>query len=247
MRNIKLTIEYNGSKFFGWQKQNGKRTIQGELEKAFLTLTGEEVSVEGSGRTDKGVHAIAQVASVCIQNKIPYKNLKYALNNLLPLDIRVKKVESANEDFHARFSCKQKTYQYIVKVTGDRSAIKSDLQGHYDFAVDEKKMQECKKLLIGKHNFRGFCSANTQVVNFEREIFDFKISKQRNIFKFEVTGNGFLYNMVRILVGTVLDVGSGKLSVESVMKALETGERKYSGKTMEPNGLYLKKVDYNNH
>ncbi len=244
MRKIKITLEYNGSDFHGWQRQDGKRTVQGELENAFLSLTGEIVKVEGSGRTDAGVHALGQVASVEIESVIPLKNIKKALNDLLPTDVRVCKVESAKEDFHARFSAKRKTYEYIAQVGGQRSAINHNLQGFYPYDVDIKKMKEVSKLLIGKHNFKGFCSANTTVTNFEREIFDIKISKSGHIFKFVVTGNGFLYNMVRIIVGTLLDVGRGKLTKQDVQKALETGERKFAGITMEASGLYLKKVEY---
>ena len=244
MRNLKLKIEYNGSNFFGWQKQESLRTVQGELERAFLTLTNENVAVEGSGRTDKGVHALGQVASVKIENPIPLKNIKRALNNLLPSDIRIVKVEKAEEDFHARFSAKRKTYRYVAKVGQKVGAIEHNLVGHYPYEVDFEKMKRASLLLIGKHNFQGFCSADTQVQNFEREIFDFALSKKGNKIVFEVTGNGFLYNMVRILVGTLLDVGRGKLDDESVKKALSTGERKYSGVTMPPQGLYLKKVEY---
>lgn len=244
MRNLKLTIEYNGSQFFGWQKQNGKRTVQGELESAIFALTKEKVIVEGSGRTDRGVHALGQVASLKINNKMPIKNFKTALNNLLPHDIRIKKVKKCEDDFHARFSAKKKTYCYVVQIGGEESAIKHALMGFYSYDVDFEKMRELSKLFIGKHNFKGFCSSDTNVTNFEREIFDFKVSKHGKVCKFEVTGNGFLYNMVRILVGTLLDCGRGKISEEDIRTALKTGDRSLSGKTMDPNGLYLKKVEY---
>ena len=244
MKNLKLSIEYNGSRFCGWQRQKGKRTVQEEIETAFFTLTGEKVCVEGSGRTDKGVHALCQVASVKTQSGIPTKNFKYALNNLLPPDIRIKKVEKVSDDFHARFSTKRKTYQYLVCVGGEKSAIKNDVLGYYPYAVKLEKMISVCNFLVGKHNFKGFCSTNTQVTNFEREIFDIKISRKGRIFCFEVTGDGFLYNMVRIIVGTLLECGADRLDEKSVKLALETGERKYAGKTMSPNGLYLKKVEY---
>ena len=246
MRNLKITIEYNGAHYSGWQKQSGQKTIQEEIENAFLTLTGEKVVVEGSGRTDKGVHALAQVASVSLNSKIPCKNLAYALNNLLPNDVRIKKVENAKDDFHARFSSKRKTYRYVAQVGGQISAIENELVGFYPYPVDEALTREAIKKFVGKHNFKAFCSANTQVTNFEREIFDFSLSRKGRKLVFEVTGNGFLYNMVRILVGTALDVGSKKLPLENIEKAFKTGERKLTGKTMPPNGLYLKKVQYEN-
>ena len=212
MRNIKLTIEYDGKNFAGWQTQPEKESVQGEIENAFLILTGQNLSVEASGRTDKGVHALAQIASVKFDCKIPLKNLKYALNNLLPSDVRIKKVEFASEDFHARFSAKRKTYQYVVKVGGEPSAIDCDLMGFYQYEVDQSKMEKCITLLKGKHNFKGFCSANTQVSNFEREIYEISYQKKGRIFKFDVCGNGFLYKMVRTIVGTLIEVGINKIS-----------------------------------
>lgn len=244
MRNIKITIEYNGSQFFGWQKQNGKRTVQGVVEEAFFRLTNQQVDVEGSGRTDKGVHAIGQIASVRLDVKMPLKNLKIALNDLLPDDVRIKKIELADENFHARFSAKQKTYKYVVQIGGEKNAIKHNLQAYYPYQVNLKKMVVASKLLIGKHNFKGFCSSDTSVKNFEREIFSIDIRKNGRICVFEITGSGFLYNMVRIVVGTLLDLGRGKLTEIDIQKALDTGERKYAGKTMSACGLYLKKVEY---
>lgn len=244
MRNLKLTIEYNGAEFFGWQKQKNCRTVQEEIEKAFLTLTGENVSVEGSGRTDKGVHALGQVASVQTSNIMPTKNFKIALNDLLPKDIFIKKVEEVDQNFQARFSAKRKTYKYIVCVGGERGAINYSLIAYYPYKVDIEKMREVAKLLIGKHNFKGFCSSDASVTNFEREIYDLKINKKNRMYTFLVCGNGFLYNMVRIIVGTLLDVGRGKLSVERVKNALETGNRNNSGQTMPACGLYLKNVEY---
>lgn len=244
MKNLKLTIEYNGSEFSGWQKQKGKRTVQQELETAFSLLTGEDVVVEGSGRTDKGVHAFGQVASCQIESTIPVNKIKMAINNLLPEDIKVTKVEKVDDDFHARFSAKEKTYEYYVQIGGDRCAISHNLLAHYPFDVDFDKVVSASKLLIGKHDFHGFCSSQATVTNFEREIFDISIKKKGKVLKFSITGNGFLYNMVRIIVGTLLDCGRGKLSEEDIKTALKTGERKYAGKTMPACGLYLKKVVY---
>lgn len=244
MKNLKLTIVYNGSRFFGWQKQEGFRTVQGELERAIFDLTGQEVTVEGSGRTDKGVHALGQIASVCFDCKIPLKNFKRAINNLLPEDVFVKKVELVPMDFHARFSAKKKTYRYVVQVAGERPTILNELRAFYAYDVDLKKMQDCAQILIGKHNFKGFCSSGTQVQNFEREIFDISIKKKGKVFSFEVTGSGFLYNMVRIIVGTLLEVGRSKLSFNDVKIALEQAERKHAGVVMPACGLYLKCVNY---
>lgn len=243
MRNFKIKVEYNGSGFYGWQKQDGKRTIQGDLETAVFKLTGEKTTVEGSGRTDRGVHSLGQIASFKLETKIPLKNMKVALNNLLPEDIMIKQIALADENFHARFSAKRKTYQYKVQVGGERNAIKNALLAFYPYKVDIEKMNSAAKLLLGKHDFRGFCSSNAQVKNFEREIYFLSIKKSGNVFTFEVCGNGFLYNMVRIIVGTLLEVGRGRLSENDVLKAL-AGDRKSAGIVMPACGLYLKNVEY---
>lgn len=244
MRNLKFVIEYNGGDFFGWQKQKGKRTVQGELERCFFELTKEEVEFVGSGRTDRGVHALGQVASVKCDCNIPLKNLEAAFNNLLPEDIRIVKAQEAKESFHARFAAKRKTYVYVVKIGGQRSAIHCKTMGFFPYEVDFEKMKRAAGDLVGKHNFKAFSSADTSVQNFEREIFDVKLSKRGSVVKFEVTGSGFLYNMVRIIVGTLLDIGRGKLDECCIKNAFKSGDRNSLGKTMEPNGLYLKCVRY---
>lgn len=242
-RKILMIVEYNGANFYGWQKQKGKRTVQGELEEKISFLTKEDVTVEGSGRTDKGVHALNQVATVEIENKIPLKNFKTALNKLLSDDVAVKKVSLAKLDFHPRFSAKKKTYEYRLDISKTKNAIDYQLITHYPYKINLERMKKATKLLIGKHNFKAFCSADTNVTNFEREIYDISIKKVGNILTFIVTGNGFLYNMVRIIVGTLLEID--KVGEEKILKAFESGNRNLLGKTMPPNGLYLKKVDYN--
>lgn len=242
-RKILMIVEYNGANFYGWQKQKGKRTVQGELEEKISFLTKEDVTVEGSGRTDKGVHALNQVATVEIENKIPLKNFKTALNKLLSDDVAVKKVSLAKLDFHPRFSAKKKTYEYRLDISKTKNAIDYQLITHYPYKINLERMKKASKLLIGKHNFKAFCSADTNVTNFEREIYDISIKKVGNILTFIVTGNGFLYNMVRIIVGTLLEID--KVGEEKILKAFESGNRNLLGKTMPPNGLYLKKVDYN--
>ena len=242
-RKILMIVEYNGANFYGWQKQKGKRTVQGELEEKISFLTKEDVTVEGSGRTDKGVHALNQVATVEIENKIPLKNFKTALNKLLSNDVAVKKVSLAKLDFHPRFSAKKKTYEYRLDISKTKNAIDYQLITHYPYKINLERMKKASKLLIGKHNFKAFCSADTNVTNFEREIYDISIKKVGNILTFIVTGNGFLYNMVRIIVGTLLEID--KVGEEKILKAFESDNRNLLGKTMPPNGLYLKKVDYN--
>ena len=241
-RKILMIIEYNGANFYGWQKQNGKRTVQGELEEKISFLTKENVVVEGSGRTDKGVHALNQVATVEIKIKIPLVNFKTAINKLLSDDLVVKKVSLVDSNFHPRFLAKKKTYEYRVDLSKIKSAINHQLITHYPYEINLERMKFASKLLVGKHNFKAFCSADTSVTNFEREIYDISIKKVGNILTFKVTGNGFLYNMVRIIVGTLLEID--KVGESNILKALENGDRSLLGKTMPPNGLYLKKVEY---
>ena len=242
-RKILMVIEYNGAHFYGWQKQSGKRTVQGELEDKIFMLTKEKTIVEGSGRTDKGVHALNQVATVEIENSIPLANFKIALNKLLSDDVVVKKVIVVDFNFHPRFSAKRKTYEYRIDLSKTRKAINFEQVTHYPYKINLERMKEASKLLIGKHNFKAFCSAHTNVTNFEREIYDIKIKKVGNSLTFTLTGNGFLYNMVRIIVGTLLEID--KVGEENIVKALKSGKRNLLGKTMPPNGLYLKNVEYN--
>ena len=244
-----MTIEYNGANFSGWQKQNGKRTVQGELETAFTKLCPNEndIVVEGSGRTDSGVHALGQVASVKIENPIPTSRCKEVLNSLLPKDIRIKKVENAKDDFHARFSAKKKTYRYLVKLGEDVSAFEGDFIAVYPYKdVDIETMKSASKVLIGKHDFQAFCSADTSVSNFEREIFDIKIEQNKKMVVFEITGNGFLYNMVRIIAGVLVRVGRGFYEPEKVKELLEGGERTREAVTAPPQGLCLMEISYQN-
>lgn len=241
-RNILMVIEYCGTNFFGWQKQAGKRTVQGELEEKISKIINMPCKVEGSGRTDKGVHALNQVATVKINSPIPLENFRVALNKLLDDDVVVKKVKGVDLDFHPRFNAKRKTYQYVCCTSKTRKAIDYNLVTYINFDVDIERMKKASKLLIGKHNFKAFCSSNTNVTDFEREIYDIKISKKGSKIYFELTGNGFLYNMVRIIVGTLLQID--KIKEENIVKALETGNRSLLGKTMPPNGLYLKNVVY---
>ena len=243
-RKIVMIVEYNGTNFYGWQKQNGKRTVQGELEEKIFLLTRERCEVEGSGRTDKGVHAVGQVAVAKISSPIPLKNFRVALNKLLSDDVVVKSVKIAKKDFHPRFDAKRKTYEYIVDTSKTRRAIDYNLVTYYPYSVNVERMISASKLLLGKHNFKGFCSSHATVKNFEREIYDIRVTKSGNKIKFTITGNGFLYNMARIIVGTLLEID--KVGEENILKVLETGDRSLVGKTMPPNGLYLKKVEYFN-
>ena len=244
MKRVLLTLSYDGTNFYGWQKQNGLRTVQGEIEKAIEIIAGKPCEVFGSGRTDAGVHALAQTAHFDLPVDIPISSLSEVLNNLLPGDIAITCAEEVDLNFHARFSIKKKRYQYRVYNGNVKDAFMCNRMGWVKYTLDEEKMLECAKLLEGRHDFHGYCSSATCTSDFIREIFAIDILKEDDFYYFEVEGSGFLYNMVRIIVGTIVDVGRGKLSIESAREALEKGDRSKAGVTMPASGLYLKSTTY---
>ncbi len=244
MKRILIKIAYDGSNYFGWQKQAGKPTIQGEIEKALEILLAHPCEVFGSGRTDAGVHALGQTAHFDMDINIPVSKLADVINNLLPDDISIIEAKEVPADFHARFSIKKKCYEYKVYVGKKKDPFLAKYSSWVKDELDFVKMEEAKKLLIGKHNFKGFCSSATAVKDFEREIYSIEIEKKKNYIYFTFVGKGFLYNMVRILVGTLIDIGRDKLDISNISKALKTGDRQLAGVTMPPNGLYLKWTEY---
>ncbi len=243
MKRVLLTIEYDGSSYKGWQRQQDLPTIQGELEKALMVVCGKEVEVFASGRTDAGVHALGQSVHFDLNVPIPISRLADVLNSLLPGDIVIKNAKFVPDDFHARFDIKTKTYKYLVNL-GKKDAFQAKYMAFYNNNLDLEKMQKASKMFLGKHDFKGYCSAQAITKDYHRTIYRFDVRKKKDILEFEVEGSGFLYNMVRILVGTLIDIGQGKLSEESAKKALNDGNRAFAGVTMPPNGLYLKTTQY---
>ncbi len=244
MKRILIKICYDGSRYYGWQKQDGKPTIQGEIEKALEILLCHPCEVFGSGRTDAGVHALAQTAHFDMDINIPVSKLAEVINKLLPDDISIIEAKEVSQDFHARFSIKKKCYEYRIYTGKKKDPFLANYSSWIKDELDFDKMQTAKNLLIGKHNFKGFCSTATAVKDFTREIYSIDITTKKDYIYFTFTGNGFLYNMVRILVGTLIDVGRNKLTIENVKQALKIGDRQYAGITMPPNGLYLKWTQY---
>lgn len=244
MTKYVLEIEYNGKNFFGWQKQPELRTVQGEIEKSIFLVTKQNVEVFGSGRTDAGVHAYGQIAHFEANLNLSTEKVKEILNKALPEDINIKSVRLGDSNFHARFSAHKKTYLYKILNSKEKSIFDKDYFAREENTLDEKLMQKCGNMLVGRHNFKGFCSSQTQTINFEREIFDVSVTREGEKIFVEVTGNGFLYNMVRIIVGTMIDYALGKLTDADICEAIENGDRAKSGRTMPPSGLYLKEVVY---
>lgn len=245
-QRILITIEYDGSCFCGWQSQNGKRCVQSTLEEALSSFYGEKIEIHGSGRTDAGVHALGQTAhfDAPTKNNFKVEKLPYAINEKLPQDVKILFAKIVPNDFHARKSVKQKTYLYKAYCSHFESPLERLRKMRVFPEPNLKTMQEAAKLLLGEHDFSAFMSAKSSIKDATRTIYSISIKKNQNDFTFEVCGNGFLYNMVRIIVGTLIEIGQGRLSLTNIEKALALGNRKYAGRTAQSQGLYLKSVKY---
>ena len=245
MRNIKLTIEYDGKEYQGWQKQTNKLNIQGNIEQAIKIITGEDVELNASGRTDAGVHAWGQVANFKTNSNIPIEKFAIAINSNLKKSIRIISAEEVDERFHSRLSCKRKTYRYIINNSEFSSAIYRNLETHIPQKLNIEDMKKAITYFVGEHDFKAFKASGTSSKNSVRTIYDAKIYEMpNNRIYIELTGNGFLYNMVRIIVGTLVEVGLGNIKPEKVKEIIDSKDRKMAGKTLPPNGLYLLKVEY---
>ena len=244
MRNIKLTIEYDGKDFNGWQKQPNKLNIQGSIEQAIKQITGEDVELNASGRTDAGVHALGQVANFKTNSNIPIDKMAIAINSKLKRSIIIKKAEEVDERFHSRLSCKRKTYRYVINNTPEGSAIYRNLETHIPQKLDVGKMKEAVKYFEGEHDFKAFKASGTSSKSSVRTIYETNLYKKDDKIYIELTGNGFLYNMVRIIAGTLVEVGLGKIKPEEIPEIIKSQKRENAGKTLPPNGLYLVKVMY---
>mgnify|MGYP004577306371 CR=1 FL=1 len=246
MRNIRLTIEYDGKDYNGWQKQPNKLNIQGEIERAIFNIMHEEVDLIGSGRTDAGVHSLGQVANFKTNSNFPIEKMPIALNSQLKNSIVIKKAEEVDERFHSRYNAKNKTYRYIINNSKTGTAIYRNLEYCYPFELDVEKMQKAAKYFEGEHDFKAFKSSGTSGKNSVRTIYKAEVKKDGERIIIELTGNGFLYNMVRIISGTLLDVGLGKIKPEEISKIIESKNRQNAGKTLPAHGLYLVCVEYKN-
>ena len=229
----------------GWQKQPNKLNIQGTIEKAIEQITGEEVELIASGRTDSGVHALGQVANFKTNSNIPIEKIPIAINSNLKKSILIKSAEEVDERFHSRLTCKRKTYRYIIDNSRYGTAVYRNLETHIPVLLDIEKMKEAVKYFEGEHDFKAFKASGTSSKSSIRTIYKAEIIKKENEkIWIELTGNGFLYNMVRIIAGTLVDVGLGKIEPEEIQNIMKSKTRKNAGKTLPPQGLYLVKVEY---
>jgi len=250
MRNVKLLLAYDGSDFSGWQVQPDVATIQGTLASAIGRLTGEKVSLQGSGRTDAGVHALAQVANFPTASSIPLAHLVQALNHLLPATIRVLEAEEVPPEFHARKSARAKTYRYRMYRAPICPPFLARYVWHYPFPMDEPALEQAAQKVIGEHDFRSFAAVDPELGREDanpssvRRIFRSNWTRMGDELVYNVEGNGFLHHMVRNLVGTFVLVGKGTLRPDDVSVILAERSRSAAGATAPANGLYLVKVEY---
>ena len=248
MTNIKLTIEYEGTQYCGWQRQKGFLSIQEILEEKISQITQEKIKLIGSGRTDAGVHALGQVANFKTHSNIPLIKLPLILNHLLPLDIRIKKAERVDNSFHARYSAVSKIYNYYILNYHKNEYCPPLFLRNYVYCIYGKisleKIKKAITFLHGEHDFSSFACSGTNIKNKVRTIKEITVNKKGNIICFHFQANAFLYKMVRTIVGTLLEVGYGKIDYLGVKKILEARDRKMAGKVIPAKGLFLMQVKY---
>ena len=244
MRNIKLIIEYDGKEFKGWQKQPGRLNIQGEIERAIGEITGEKIDLIASGRTDAGVHSIGQTANFKTNSNLPIEKFPIAINSKLKKSVVIQSAEEVDEKFHSRYSVKSKTYRYTINNSKYGSALFRNMEFHYPMKLDVSKMIDAAKHFEGKHDFKAFKASGTSSKSSVRTIYKARVYEEGDRIYIELTGNGFLYNMVRIIAGTLLDVGAGKIMPEDIPQMIEDKKRENAGRTLPARGLCLMKVEY---
>lgn len=244
MRNIKLKLEYDGANFRGWQRQKEGRTVQQTLEEAIEKITGEKIEVFGSSRTDSGVHAKEYCANFHTSSRVPQEKFKDAINTKLPDDIVVLKSEEVDSEFHARYLSKGKTYCYKIINTPERRTMGRDYMYHYRGNLNIDEMKKACEYFIGKHDFEGFKTQGSSVKTSVRTITDLHIETEGEMIDIFISADGFLYNMVRIIVGTLLMVGNNKIKAEEIKEIILSKDRTRAGECVPARGLCLEKVFY---
>ncbi len=248
MPTFKLTIGYDGTNFSGWQAQPGRRTVQGTIQDTWQKITGDQVQVTASSRTDAGVHALGQVVGVTSTTHLSSDQLHRALNALLPVDVIIKAVEDVAEGFHATFDAVGKHYCYRIHNARCRPLFERDTVWHVPQLLDTDAMHRAAQALVGTHDFASFQSAGSERESTVRTISSIAVRRgsgeENSLVKIDVEGNGFLYNMVRIIVGSLVEIGAGRRDQAWLSAALSSKDRRQAGRTAPPQGLCLCKVDY---
>lgn len=244
MRRVKLTVAYDGTAYHGWQIQREGDTIEAELNLHLSQLLGEEIHVTGASRTDAGVHAMGNVAVFNTEARMPIDKIAIAMNTRLPWDIKVQKSEQVADDFHPRFCKVRKTYRYQVWNRPTPNPLLSRYATFYYYPLDAEKMDEAARHLLGRHDFSSFCTARPDRPNHVRTIEDISVKREGDLITLTITGDGFLYNMVRIIAGTLLRVGGGQMEPGQMKGVLEARDRSLAGDTARPEGLTLMEIEY---
>ena len=243
-KRVRLIVAYDGTNYHGWQVQNNGITIESELNRCLTELLAEPIEVIGASRTDAGVHARGNVYVFDTESRIPPEKFTYALNARLPEDIRIQESCEVPEDFHPRHQDTVKTYEYRI-LNRKLPLPEYRLYAHFTYeTLDVEKMKEACPHFIGEHDFASFCAAGSQVESTVREIYDLQVEKNGDLLTISVTGNGFLYNMVRIIAGTLLKVGGGHIAPEEISKIIAAKDRSFAGPTAPAKGLTLVKIRY---
>ena len=243
-KRVLLTIEYDGTAYCGWQRQLNGPSVQQKVEEALFKVTGERIGITGASRTDAGVHALGQRAHFDMESPIPADKIPYALNTKLPRDIRVTAGREVDGRFHARFDAAGKEYSYLIYNRRHPSALLRDLNAHVSVRLDESAMERACRHLPGTHDFAAFQAAGGTAKTTIRRIDSVSVGRQGDEIRLVIYGTAFLYNMVRIIAGTLIYVGQGRLPEDVFARAIETGDRLQLGPTAPPQGLCLNRVDY---
>ena len=247
MRRFRFEVAYDGTSFHGWQVQPGLPTIQGVLEEVIGAIEGQPVHVHGSGRTDAGVHALAQVAAVSLENPIPPENFQRAVNRLLPRSIRIGQISETDPGFHPRFDARRKTYQYRIFRDQTCPPFDRHFVYHHPYPLNEAAITSAARLLVGEHDFSAFAASDERdqlAASRRRTIFVSACSRQEKMLLYTVTGSGFLKHMVRNIVGVLLEVGKGNLDSSDLLARLQPGSGIPPGPAVPARGLFLVSVDY---
>lgn len=241
---VKLTIAYNGTHFSGWQRQQGKRTVQGVIEQKLSELFCCKIEINGAGRTDKGVHAYGQVATFGVETTMPSDRFHLLINRRMPADIQIRALKLMKADFHARYSAVGKHYRYKIHHNCEKDPMLSNHVFHVEKKLDIPLMKAAAEKLTGKKDFRAFMASGSSVKNTVRRIEAIEFKETGQLLTIDFHGNGFLYNMVRIMVGLMLDVEAGRIKLQDIQGIIDRKDRQKLKYTAPPEGLYLLKVDY---
>ena len=244
MRNLLFTAAFDGSAFHGWQQQKNASSVQETVKNAVYSLTGEKVSVTGCSRTDAGVHAKQYCFNFKTDSTIPESGFVPALITRFPRELAVFDCKRVREDFNARFDCRKKEYEYVIYNEKIMSPFLYRYAYHYRFFLDEELLNRASKEFIGTYDFSAFCASGAQVVSKVRTVYDASVRREGEKVIFKVSGDGFLYNMVRIMAGTLIGVNEKKIACENIKSIIEEKDRTRAGATLPPQGLYLNRVFY---